>query len=377
MAKAKYPIGIETFSKIREEGYLYVDKTEFVQRLVADGGFFFLSRPRRFGKSLLLSTIEAYYEGRRDLFEGLAISKYPHDWRPQPVFRLNFVNFDTGHIEGLRSTLEAQISHWEQIYGSDPSELDYGQRFYGVIRRAYERTGEKVAILIDEYDKPLFSTIDRPELNNRFREILKSVYGTLKAADRYIRFALVTGVTRFSRLSIFSDINNLRDISLSYDYAAICGITEDDMLTNCSEGIECFAMANSISYEEAFRKLKDNYDGYHFAAVSPDIYNPFSLFNALTEYKIKEYWFSTGTPTFLLKILREQRSDLKDLFDINIHERFLNRGDSPSTNPIAFLFDMGYLTIKGNNESTEEIRLGIPNPEVQKGFSKIIDRAEA
>ena len=343
MAKAKYPIGIETFSKIREEGYLYVDKT-------------------RFGKSLLLSTIEAYYEGRRDLFEGLAISKYPHDWRPQPVFRLNFVNFDTGHIEGLRSTLEAQISHWEEIY---------------VIRRAYERTGEKVAILIDEYDKPLFSTIDRPELNNRFREILKSVYGTLKAADRYIRFALVTGVTRFSRLSIFSDINNLRDISLSYDYAAICGITEDDMLTNCSEGIECFAMANSISYEEAFRKLKDNYDGYHFAAVSPDIYNPFSLFNALTEYKIKEYWFSTGTPTFLLKILREQRSDLKDLFDINIHERFLNRGDSPSTNPIAFLFDMGYLTIKGNNESTEEIRLGIPNPEVQKGFSKIIDRAEA
>lgn len=278
------------------------------------------------------------------------------------------MNFDTGHLEGLRSTLDAQISHWEQIYGSDPSELDYGQRFYGVIRRAYESTGEKVAILIDEYDKPLFSTIDRPELNNRFREILKSVYGTLKAADRYIRFALVTGVTRFSRLSIFSDINNLRDISLSYDYAAVCGITEEEMLANCRDGIECFASANSISYEEAFRKLKDNYDGYHYAAVSPDIYNPFSLFNALTEYKIKEYWFSTGTPTFLFKILREQRSDLKDLFDINVREKSLSERDTYSSNPLPLLFQTGYLTIKGYDSSTDELRLGIPNREVESGL---------
>lgn len=370
MERRHFPVGIETFSKIIEGNYVYIDKTEFIHNLVNEGEYFFLSRPRRFGKSLLLSTIEAFFEGRQDLFEGLAISRYEHSWEKHPIFRLNLVNIDTTSIDGLKSTLEHQISQWEDLYGKDVEGIDFPQRFYGVIKRAVEQTGKRAVILIDEYDKALVSTLDNEELNKQIRAILKPIFGTLKAADRYIRFAFLTGVSRFSRLSIFSDINNLNDISFSDKYDAICGITEEELLHNCREGIAALGEKNSATYEETVKELKSNYDGYHFTANCPDIYNPFSLFSAFEKGEFNRYWFATGTPTFLIEELRASGVYLPDFLSSEADVEELSDIDNYGKSLIALLFQTGYLTIKGYDKEYDVYRLGLPNKEVAYGFFK-------
>ncbi len=370
MANQKYPVGIETFSELIEEGYVYVDKTEYIHRLIERGKYYFLSRPRRFGKSLLLSTIKSFFEGRRNLFKNLAIDQYPYDWEPHPVFHLNFVNANTSSIEGLHSILIAQISKWERQYGRDESEIDLSQRFYGVIERAVAATGHKAVVLIDEYDKFLVATIDNPDLNRIFRDTLKPIYGTLKAADSFIRFAMLTGVTRFSRLSVFSDMNNLRDISLNNDFAAICGITESEIRHFLSPGVERIAKKLDISFEEAFSRLKQNYDGYHFTSDRTDLYNPFSLLYALEDSKIGDYWFASGTPTFLLEALRSRVGNIRDFFNSEIDDASLGEIESYSDDPTALLFQTGYLTIKGVSEENGDYLLRLPNEEVGRGIFK-------
>ncbi len=371
MAERKYfPVGIETFSELIEKDYVYVDKTAYIHNLVTEGKYYFLSRPRRFGKSLLLSTIEAFFQGRRELFDGLAITSYDHNWDKHPVFRLNLVNFDTGSTAGLLSILEQHIAGWEHEYGIPAGKLELAQRFYGVIRKAVETSGKQAVVLIDEYDKALVSSLDDHALNEKFRAILKPIYGTLKAADRYIRFGMITGVSRFSRLSIFSDVNNLNDISLDESFNAICGITEEELLRDCRLGIEKLARRFSVSFEDMFGILKQNYDGYHFTAASPDIYNPFSLMSAFRKEETGAYWFATGTPTFLISALRDADTYLPDLLHTEADTTELANIDTDSGSAAALLFQTGYLTIKSYDPVFKTYRLGLPNREVSEGFFK-------
>ena len=370
MDDKKFPVGIETFQKLREQGYVYVDKTELIHRLITNGQYYFLSRPRRFGKSLLLSTIQAYFEGRRELFGGLAIERYEQDWAPHPVFHLNLVGFSGDSVEGLEETLEFQFARWEKIYGSDSSEQNFATRFAGLIERAVEKTGRQAVILVDEYDKPLVANLDDTEAHDRFRNILKPIYSNLKRQDRYIRFALITGVSRFSRMSIFSDINNLFDLTLTDDYSSICGITEQEMLACCRHGIERIAQKKGWSFDETVAQLKRNYDGYRFSKNCEDIYNPYSLFSAFAEGELGSYWYATGTPSFLTDRLRKDGFRLWNLNKEKLDASSMSSSDSYLKTPVALLFQTGYLTISGYNPRFETYMLRIPNREVEMGLFK-------
>lgn len=363
-----YPIGIENFEKIRRGGYLYVDKTRYLHLLLKQGGYFLLCRPRRFGKSLFLSTAEAFFEGKRELFEGLAIDRLDYDWVPSPVLHLNLVEASATSVEDFKASLDEQFSVWEEKFGVKKIYSSLSVRFKKIIVAAYEKTGRSVAILVDEYDKPLISHIENEERKDEFREILKPIYSNLKACDKYIRIAILTGVSRFSRLSIFSDLNNLIDISMDDEYAAICGITEQELLSNCRPGIGVLAEYNGWSCCEAVERLKDNYDGYHFARRSPDIYNPFSLLCALKRKEIGDYWFATGTPTFLIKAIAENGVDIRQYLDPETNQTSLSNIDAYTDDPVPLMFQSGYLTIKGYDAELEVYRLGIPNREVSRGL---------
>lgn len=363
-----YPIGIQTFQTIREENKLYVDKTGYVHQLVSKGKYYFLSRPRRFGKSLLISTLKSFFEGRKDLFEGLEISRYHHDWLSYPIFHLNLVNFDSSRVEGLHSILNAHFASWEAIYGKDESEIDYSQRFYGVIKRAYQKTGRKAVILVDEYDKALTATMSDPALNTEMRNILYPIYSCLKGADEFIRFAMLTGVTRFSHLSIFSGINNLLDISLSPKFGAICGISQEELEKYFIPGIENFSVYRNRTPERTMQSLKDRYDGYHFSENCPDIYNPYSVMCALDSLRLGSFWYTTGTPEFLLDSLKESNLYLPDLLHSETTEQQLVEVESYTRTPVALLFQTGYLTIKYWEEGTDNLTLGFPNKEVEEAF---------
>lgn len=364
----KYPIGIETFATIREGGYLYVDKTDYIHTLIEEGQFYFLSRPRRFGKSLLLSTLQAYFEGKRELFEGLDIMKYDNSWERHSVFYLNFLGAEVSE-SGIRAAVSSALSEWEHEYGICPNTDDLGTRFSSLIRTAADKTGRKVVVLIDEYDRMLVSTLyDNLQLHDTFRTILKPIYGCLKSMDAYIRFAMITGVSRFSRLSIFSDINNLEDISLDRKYSAICGITQTELLKFCHDGLDQFAENSKMSREDVLESLKINYDGYHFSAGAPDIYNPFSLINALKKSEIGQYWYATGTPTFLTRAMAKGDFYIPDLEKLRTSETSLKSSESGVNNPIPILFQAGYLTIKGYEKDNRKYLLGIPNREVESGL---------
>ena len=364
----KYPIGVETFTAMIEEGFAYVDKTEVIYRLTQSGKYFFLSRPRRFGKSLMLSTIEAYFEGRRKLFDGLWLGQAEGvDWTPHPVLRLNLVNTSPS-IRGLQSTLESHFEIWEEQYGVHYSNLEYGDRLFRIIKAAYEATGTKVVVLIDEYDKVLVNTMDDERLHEEIKKILKPVFGTLKGADAYIKFAMLTGVSRFSKLSIFSDLNNINDISLDDRFCTICGITEAEMRRDFAAGITRFAEKENTDFEGMVQILKKNYDGYHFSENCPDIYNPFSLINALDALKILHRWFESGTPTFLIKMMQERDEDIRDILSTDSDSTSLASSDTIFTNLTALLFQTGYLTIKSYDPDTEEYSLGVPNREVSYGL---------
>ncbi len=305
-----YPIGIQSFPTIIEEGYKYVDKTYYVAKLIKEGQYVFLSRPRRFGKSLLLSTIQAYFEGRRDLFKGLAIDSMDLDWTPRPVL---YFDFNTGNYDepnGLENRLISHLSRYERLYDVETQmENDTALRFEHLIRDVYEKTGKKVAILVDEYDKPLINLEENPELFEKNQRMLKSFFSNLKSMDTYIQFGMLTGVARFSKVSIFSDLNNLEDISMSNEYSGICGWTEEELIENFRSGIEALASERNEDFDTTIKALRDYYDGYLFSGKGSKIYNPFSVLRALKSKEIQPYWFETGTPTFLAKKIKRSGID--------------------------------------------------------------------
>lgn len=364
----KYPIGIQDFVKLRQGGFAYVDKTKFVYKLADEGSYYFLSRPRRFGKSLFLSTLEAYFLGRKELFEGLAIYDMEKEWKSHPIFYIDLNTANFRDENSLYEVLNSHVSVWEEMYGAREYETTLALRFKGVIARAAEKEGRGVVILIDEYDKPILQTLRNQELQEKHRSLLKSFYSVLKTQDRYIRFAFITGVTKFGKVSVFSDLNNLMDISMDQRYISICGMTQDELLYNFREGIEQLGEAYGDTEEDTLNKLKIRYDGYHFEENTVGIYNPFSVLNTLAKLRYKDYWFETGTPTFLVDLLKMHNYRLLDITREKVSGDVINSVDSMSTNPIPVIYQSGYLTIKGYDERFKKYRLGFPNKEVEEGF---------
>ena len=369
----KLPIGIQDFEKIRTGGYLYIDKTEHVYRLASEGSYYFLSRPRRFGKSLLLSTIKALFLGKRELFKGLAIDqKEDWDWAVHPVLHLDLNTEKYDSKEKLENLLNDFLVKEEAKYGRQESETSLGLRFQGIIQRACEKTGQRVVILVDEYDKPMLQAIGNKELQDEYRGTLKGFYGALKSMDGCIRFAMLTGVTKFGKVSVFSDLNNLRDISLDYNYYDICGITGQELLMYFSELIDALAQRNKLTREECIEKLRRMYDGYHFDEDSPGIYNPFSVLNTFLARKFGSYWFETGTPTYLVELLKRHYYNLEEMSKSEVTADVLNSIDAESHDPIPVIYQSGYLTIKGYDKEFQMYRLGFPNQEVEEGFIKYL-----
>lgn len=367
-----YPIGIQNFEKIRRDGYFYIDKTALVYQMVKTGSYFFLNRPRRFGKSLLVSTLEAYFEGKRELFEGLAIEKLEKDWTKHPILHIDLNTEKYENLESLENILNETLYKWEKVYGTEPSETSLPLRFKGIIRRAYEQTGNRVAIFVDEYDKPMLQAIGNEELQKAFRNTLQAFYGAIKTMDGYIKFAFLTGVTKFGKVSVFSALNNLIDLSMDERYAAICGMTEEEIHDNLEEDLLELADKQKMSYEEVCRELKTCYDGYHFVENSVGIYNPFSVLNTFFKMKFGSYWFETGTPTYLVELLKAHHYDLHCMAHVETDADILNSVDSASTNPIPVIYQSGYLTIKKFDERFGIYRLGFPNREVEEGFMKFL-----
>lgn len=372
MSNKIYPIGIQNFEKIRNDGYFYVDKTALMYQMVKTGSYYFLSRPRRFGKSLLISTLEAYFQGKKDLFEGLAIEKLEKDWIKYPILHLdlNIEKYDTQ--ESLDKILNDNLEYWESQYGSRPSETSFSLRFAGIIQRACEKTGQRVVVLVDEYDKPMLQAIGNEELQKQFRDTLKPFYGALKTKDGCIKFALLTGVTKFGKVSVFSDLNNLDDISMWNEYIEICGVSEREIHENLETELHEFAAARGITYDKLCEELRECYDGYHFTHNSIGMYNPFSLLNAFKRKEFGSYWFETGTPTYLVKLLKKHHYDLERMAHEETDAQVLNSIDSESTNPIPVIYQSGYLTIKGYDERFGMYRLGFPNREVEEGFIRFL-----
>ena len=372
MSTKIYPIGIQNFEKIRNDGYLYIDKTALMYQMVKTGSYYVLSRPRRFGKSLLISTMEAYFQGKKELFAGLAVERLEKDWIKYPILHLdlNIEKYDTP--ESLDNILEKSLTAWEKLYGAEPSERSFSLRFAGIIERACKQAGQRVVILVDEYDKPMLQAIGNEKLQKQFRDTLKPFYGALKTMDGYIKFAFLTGVTKFGKVSVFSDLNNLDDISMRKDYVEICGVSDQELHENLDIELHEFAETQGLSYDKLCTKLKEYYDGYHFTHNSIGIYNPFSLLNAFKYKEFGSYWFETGTPTYLVKLLKKHHYDLERMAHEETDAQVLNSIDSESTNPIPVIYQSGYLTIKGYDERFGIYRLGFPNREVEEGFIRFL-----
>lgn len=361
----KYPIGIQDFEDLQRNGYAYVDKTNFVYKLADEGKYYFLSRPRRFGKSLFLSTLEAYFQGKKELFEGLAIYDLETEWKKYPIFHIDLNTANFREKDSLYTVLNDYLTTWESKYGTRESEATLALRFKGVIARAAEKEGCGVVILIDEYDKPILQTLRAPELQAEHRAQLKAFYSVLKTQDRYIKFAFLTGVTKFGKVSVFSDLNNLTDISMDHRYISICGMTEKELLTNFKEGIGELASANEDNETETIDKLRMRYSGYHFEENSEEIYNPFSVLNTLANSRYDDYWFKADTHTFLIDILKKHDYCITDLNKAQVKANMMNNVDF---NPIPVIYQSGYLTIKSYDERFKNYQLGIPNKEVEEGI---------
>ena len=364
----KLPIGIQSFEDLRKNGYLYVDKTDLLHQVVTGGKTYFLSRPRRFGKSLLMSTMEAYFLGKKQLFSGLALESLETEWKVYPVLHLDLNAENYNSVESLERILNEHLCFWEEKYGKSASETSLSLRFKGVIRRAYEHTGLQTVVLIDEYDKPLLQTIGNKELQDQYKNILKAFYGVLKSADAHLRFVFLTGVTKFGQVSVFSDLNQLKDISMDARYATICGITDGELRRDFRPELERLAVNEGLNYEEVCQKMKQMYDGYHFRHNMEGVYNPFSVLNALDSAEFGNYWFVTGTPTFLVELLKKTDYDLRNLEGIELPaEQFADyRADADY--PIPVIYQSGYLTIKGYDSRFRTYSLGFPNEEVEYGF---------
>lgn len=374
MGKLKYPIGIQSFEKLREGGYLYVDKTELLFRLVDAGQYYFLSRPRRFGKSLMISTLEAIFQGKRHLFKGLAIDSLYDDWQTYEVLHLDLNSSTYADDTSLISVFDRHLRKWENAYGISPYNDIPENRLIATIEKAYEISCKPVVVLVDEYDKPLLAAITNPHLQKKYRRQLQGLFSVLKTMDKYIKFGMLTGVSRFSKVSIFSSLNNLRDISLESDFNCICGISEDEISSYFQESMRQMADRQGVTPDLIHNELKKNFDGYHFAAYGEDIYNPFSLLNTFSSNRIGSYWLATGTTSSLLEVLNVNTYPIRDLEGCRCNENQLNGADIFLSDPIPFFFQSGYLTIKDYDPEFDEYILGFPNLEVSKGFNDLVLR---
>ncbi len=374
------PVGEQRFETIRQENFLYVDKTSFVAKLVRKTGFYFLSRPRRFGKSLFLSTLKAYFEGKKECFKDLYLDKWEEaqatqdgrePWQVYPVLHLDLNAEEYSEVADLESRINSFLVKAEKVYGRDAEDVSFSQRFDGVLRHAYERTQKQVIVLIDEYDKPLLLTLEEgiEDLNNEYRKILKGFFSVLKSGTPYLRFVFITGVSRFSKVSLFSDMNHLNDISLNRDFSAVCGITEEELKTNFQPEIAALGESEQLAYEMTLARLKKEYDGYLFVRGGVHVYNPFSLLNAFSNKDLRDYWFLSGTPTFVVHYLKKAHYYLPNL-ENNVEMDMSSLSDYrvDAASPIPILFQAGYLTIKSYNPESDLYCLGYPNNEVKFGL---------
>lgn len=360
-----YPIGIQNFESLIDDGYVYVDKTALVYQMATTGRYYFLSRPRGFGKSLFLSTLEAYLSGKKELFKGLAIEILEHKWEEHPILHLDLNTAKYDAMDSLNHVLDDSLKKWEEIYGTFPTEVTVALRFKGIVERAYEKTGHRVVILVDEYDKPMLQAIGNEVLQTEYRSTLKAFYSVLKTQDRYIKFAFLTGVTKFGKVSVLSDLNNLNDISMDDRYINICGITDGELHEYFDNDVALLGERNGLAKEECYTKLKEQYDGYHFDYKTEGIYNPFSILNTLAKMKFADYWFETGTPSYLIYLMKNSNYQLDKLTEEQVPGDFLNSIDTTSRNPIPVIYQSGYLTIKGYDERFGNYQLGFPNKEVE------------
>ena len=368
--RRRYPIGIQDFEQLRNNQCVYVDKTRIIYHLTHTGSMYFMSRPRRFGKSLLITTMEAYFLGKKHLFEGLAMEQLETEWTEYPVLHIDFSLTKYDRIEKLLTQLDLFLSKWENLYGSNPKERDCSARFAGVIQRAYEKTGKQVVVLIDEYDAPLLDTNSDKELQQLLRTELRSFFSPLKGLGKYLRFLFITGISKFSQVSIFSELNNLQNISMRDEVSELCGITKEELVTTLKQDVEQMAAANGETFEEACEHLKRQYDGYHFSKSCIDVFNPFSLFNAFSFKEYKNFWFASGTPTFLIDLLQRMDFNVKLLDGVDAMEEQFDAPTDTITDPIPVLYQSGYLTIKEFDPMFKLYRLAYPNNEVRYGFTE-------
>ena len=364
----RLPVGIQTFEKVRENDMLYIDKTEYIWNMIHLSNYIFLSRPRRFGKSLLLSTIQAYFEGRKDLFKGLFIESVEKAWTAYPVLRFSMASGKHMEREQLERYLLNMLAEHERRFGLSSDIIDPNIRLKNLITNVHDKTGKKVVVLIDEYDAPLLDVVHESETLPVLRNVMRNFYSPLKDCDPYLQFVFLTGITKFSQLSIFSELNNLKNISMRTDYAGVCGITKEEMLTAMSDYIDDFAEARQTTRERAIAGLVQQYDGYHFTWPSPDMFNPFSLLNALQDHDYTNYWFSSGTPTYLIEMLRKFNVVPSKIGGANV---LASAFDAPTENMRSItplLYQSGYITIKGYNSVSRNYKLDIPNNEIQAGL---------
>lgn len=366
-----YPVGQQNFRELRNDDCVYVDKTQYIAKMVESRQrYWFLARPRRFGKSLFLSSLEYFFKGERELFKGLFIDSIAWDWQPYPVLRLD-LNVEKYKEEGLLDgVLDRIFREWEKKYDVEVLDHDHSQRFNAIIKTAHEKTRRKVVILVDEYDKPLVNNLNKEDNFEHYRAKLASVYSNFKSSAEHIQLVFLTGVSRFSKLSIFSDLNNLRDITFSEEFSDICGITEKELDENFQPGINAIAQYNDVSFETARQMLKKNYDGYKFAKCGSEIYNPWSVLNAMQEKEISNYWSRTGTPTIIAEAIHRFDENIEDLLNAQCDEVTLHGFDLMNASPLAMLFQTGYLTIKDYDKETKLYSLGVPNQEVTESLFK-------
>ena len=366
----RYPIGIQTFSEIIREGYIYVDKTDLMWEMAHYAKFIFLSRPRRFGKSLLTSTFESYFKGEKELFEGLKIMNIEKEWKQYPVIHLSLsMAKNQDSPAALRDRLLLLLKRYKEEYGSDPEEKTPGGTLAGLIERAYKKEGRQVVVLIDEYDAPLLDVLHEDEMLAPMRKVMQEFYQPLKDSEAMIKFCFITGITKFSQLSIFSTINNLKNVTMLPHYSAICGITEHEVKTVLAEGIESMAAKYGCSSDEMFERIKARYDGYHFSEESEDIYNPYSLVNAFTDCRLDNYWFESGTPSFLIRQMQHFRTDITAMDVIEVPASAFDRPTEAMTTALPLLYQSGYLTIKDYDPESLMFTLSIPNQEVRIGYT--------
>mgnify|MGYP005978222891 FL=1 len=365
----KYPVGIQTFERIIKEGFIYVDKTDLVWQMSHYATFVFMSRPRRFGKSLLTSTLESYFKGDRELFEGLKIMELEKEWTKYPVLHLDLsVAKGQDSAEDLRETLMWMMGPLAKVFGRESDETTPGKLLTGLIHRAQEKTGKQVAVIIDEYDAPLLDTLHDQATLDAMRKVMQEFYVPLKANEQYLKFCFITGITKFSQLSIFSTINNLKNVSLLPKFATICGFTEHEVQTVFKEDICEMAKDFKLPLEEMYAKIKFKYDGYHFAGDAEAVFNPFSLLNALGDRLLKNYWFASGTPTFLIKQMQHFHTDITSLDSLDVPESAFDQPTENMKNALPLLYQSGYLTIKDYDPDIQSYHLAIPNQEVRVGY---------